>query len=86
MRRQTNSVTRKVPIVARKDHFREPLPVILADSLEVMENYYRSKIQMLEQSLTQLTLLNDAVEIVSVCKEITHAKGMLRKVLLRKRI
>ena len=86
MRRQTNTVNRKVPIVASEDHFRKPVPVILADSLEVMESYYRSKIQMLEQSLTQLTLLDNAIDIVTLCKEITHAKTMLRKVLVRKKI
>lgn len=86
MRRQTTLRTRKVPILVKADNYAEPLPAILADSLEVMENYYRGKIQVLENSLTGLTLLDNAREITTLCKEISHTKAELRKVFLRKKI
>ena len=84
--RQHSVINRKVSIGIEKDNFRYALPVIMADSVEVMENYYRGKIQMLETSLTQLTLLDNAKEIYTLCREITQAKALLRKVLLRKKI
>jgi hypothetical protein len=86
MRQRRSVITRKVSIGTENENFPYALPVIMADSVEVMENYYRSKIQMLEGSLTQLTLLEDAKEIYVICRKITQTKGMLRKVILRKKI
>lgn len=60
-------------------------PEIMADSLEVMEYYYRGKIQVLEQSMSDLTLLDNAREISLICKEIIRTKEILRKVFLRKK-
>jgi hypothetical protein len=60
-------------------------PEIMADSLEVMEYYYRGKIQVLEQSMDDLTLLDNAREISLICKEIIKTKDILRKVFLKKR-
>ena len=59
-------------------------PEIMADSLEVMEYYYRGKIQVLEQSMADLTLLENAREISLICKEIIRTKEILRKVCLKK--
>lgn len=59
-------------------------PEIMADSLEVMEYYYRGKIQVLEQSMADLTLLDNSREISLICKEIIRTKEILRKVFLKK--
>lgn len=58
--------------------------MILADSVEVMEYYYRGKIQELEQSLTQLNLLDNAREIACLCKEIMRIKEVLQKIMIKK--
>jgi hypothetical protein len=58
--------------------------MILADSAEVMEYYYRGKIQELEQSLTQLNLLDNAREIASLCQEIVRIKEVLKKIMIKK--
>jgi hypothetical protein len=59
-------------------------PEIMADSMEVMEYYYRGKIQVLEQSMAELTLLDNAREISLICKEIIRNKEILRRVCLKK--
>lgn len=58
--------------------------LIMADSEEVMEYYYRGKIQELEQSLAQLNLLEHAKEITITCKEIVRTKDMLHTICQKK--
>jgi hypothetical protein len=58
--------------------------MIMADSVEVMEYYYRGKIQELEQSLAQLNILENAREISGLCKDIIRTKDVLHKVILKK--
>ena len=59
---------------------------IMADSVEVMEYYYRGKIQELEQSLSRLNLLDHAREIASLCKDIVRIREVLQKVIIKKGI
>jgi hypothetical protein len=59
--------------------------LIMADSEEVMEYYYRGKIQELEQSLAQLNILEHARDITSLCKEIVRTKNILQKICKKKR-
>ena len=59
--------------------------LIMADSEEVMEYYYRGKIQELEQSLAQLNLLENAKEITTTCKEIVRTKDMLQTICKKKK-
>jgi hypothetical protein len=56
----------------------------MADSAEVMEYYYRGKIQELEQSLSQLNLLENARQIATLCKEIIRTKEILQKIIIKK--
>ncbi|WP_205508534.1 hypothetical protein [Longitalea arenae] len=57
---------------------------IMADSVEVMEYYYRGKIQELEQSLAKLNLLDNAREIASLCKSIVRTREVLKNVIIKK--
>ena len=77
---------RKVPIIAARDGMPYRTPVILADSLEVMENYYRDKIQVLKEGLEQLNLLEHPQDIYFICREIAQTKSLLRKVFVKKKI
>jgi hypothetical protein len=81
MRQQHSS---KSNPVSPKEIASEPFQMILADSVEVMEYYYRGKIQELEQSLSKLNLLDNAREIAVVCKEIVRIKELLQKITIKK--
>jgi hypothetical protein len=71
-------------VLSQEDKFESLVPPVMADSLEVVEYYYREKIQVLETSLKQLTLLDNAREITFLCREINDTKTALN-VLLQKR-
>ena len=62
----------------------EAFQMIMADSVEVMEYYYRGKIQELEQSLARLTILEDAREVTCLCKDIMRTKEILYKIIRKK--
>ena len=49
------------------------------DSFEVMAEAYTEKIQQHEQTLTQLTIMDDAKLIISICTEIKLMKTRLRR-------
>ena len=83
MRQQHSSIS-KSNSVSPKEIVPESLQMIMADSVEVMEYYYRGKIQELEQSLSQLNLLDNAREIASLCKEIVRTKEILQKIIIKK--
>jgi len=83
MRQQHSSIS-KSNSVSPKKIVPESLQMIMADSVEVMEYYYRGKIQELEQSLSQLNLLDNAREISSLCKEIVRTKEILQKIIIKK--
>jgi hypothetical protein len=83
MRQQHSSVSKSNPVSANELAL-ESFQMIMADSEEVMEYYYRGKIQELEQSLAKLNLLENAREITSLCKEIVRNKTILQKIIIKK--
>lgn len=83
MRQQHSSISKSNPVSA-KEIAPESFKMILADSAEVMEYYYRGKIQELEQSLSQLNILENAREIAGLCKEIVRIKEVLQSVIIKK--
>jgi hypothetical protein len=85
MRQQHSALFKTTPL-AKQEEVIIAFPEIMADSLEVMEYYYRGKITVLEQSMADLTLLDNAREISLICKEIIRTKEILKKVFLKKRI
>lgn len=84
MRQQHSAFMNKTIRQSKQEELIIAFPEIMADSLEVMEYYYRGKIQVLEQSMNQLTLLDNAREISLICKEIIRTKAILKKVFLKK--
>lgn len=82
--RQQHSAISNSDSVPAKDITPESLQLIMADSVEVMEYYYRGKIQELEQSLAQLNILENAREIAGLCKNIVRTKEVLQNIIIRK--
>lgn len=79
------SVVRGIPAFAQlSGHkgFRQP---VLADSFEVIEDFYREKLQVLEGSLTQLNILENSREIAFLCREISGTKKALLDVFRKKK-
>jgi hypothetical protein len=60
-------------------------PEILADSLEVMENYCAEKIVLLQSSLEKLNVADNACEIISICQQIRKERDRLHDIIKRKR-
>ena len=85
MRQQHSALANQTTAHPKQEEMFIAFPEIMADSLEVMEYYYRGKIQVLEQSMADLTLLDNAREISLICKEIIRTKDVLRRVFLKKR-
>jgi hypothetical protein len=84
MRQHNAPISGKSTPVSNKQETPESFKMIMADSVEVMEYYYRGKIQELEQSLAQLTILDNAREVASLCKEIIRTKEILQKIIIKK--
>ena len=84
--KEHSMLKRKITIAADRNDFQSTMPVIMADSIEVMENYYRDKIKVMEGSLACLNILEHSKEIFFLCREISQAKKILRKIFLKKRI
>ena len=57
---------------------------ILGDSLEAIELYHREKAQVLEKSLQQLNLLENAKEIAFICREVMVIREKISAILKRK--
>jgi hypothetical protein len=83
MRQQHSSNSKSNHVSSRENAF-EAFQMIMADSVEVMEYYYRGKIQELEQSLSHLNILENAREIASLCKDIIGIKEVLQTVIIKK--
>lgn len=84
MRQQHSAMFNSMNPLPKQEELFISFPEIMADSLEVMEYYYRGKIQVLEQSMAELTLLDNAREISLICKEIIRTKQILKRVFLKK--
>jgi uncharacterized small protein (DUF1192 family) len=86
MRQHHSTITSKsFSTTLSKNDMPESFPMVMADSLEVMEYYYRGKIQELEQSLAKLNVLEHARQIAALCKEIIRTKQTLQKIFTQKR-
>jgi hypothetical protein len=83
MRQQHSSASKFTP-VSPKELVPGSFQMIMADSVEVMEYYYRGKIQELEQSLAQLNILEHSPEIASLCKEVVRTKEVLHNIIIKK--
>lgn len=57
---------------------------VFADSLEVLVQFYREKLQILEVSLKSLNVLENSREIACLCREITRTKKALRDIFKKK--
>jgi hypothetical protein len=58
---------------------------VLADSLEVVEQFYHEKLQLLEVSLKNLNLLENSREIAFLCREVTRTKKALQDIFRKKK-
>jgi len=68
--------TAKTPVPA---YLRTSVKPVLGDSIEVMEVYYRERIQSFNSMLEHLNVLEDAPEIEFLCREIIECRTMLVK-------
>lgn len=82
--RQQHSSTNKFTPVSPAELAPGSFQMIMADSVEVMEYYYRGKIQELEQALAKLNILEHAREIAGLCKEVVRTKVVLQKIIIKK--
>ncbi|NML19628.1 hypothetical protein HHL16_02025 [Pseudoflavitalea sp. G-6-1-2] len=68
----------------RKPAGKQQISPILGDSLEVIEMYHREKAAVLEKSLQQLNLLENAREIAFICREVMIIREKISEILKRK--
>jgi hypothetical protein len=52
----------------------------LADSIEVLRKFHLEKIKLLEEELSQLTILEHPLQIRKICNDIIRIKKTLEKV------
>jgi hypothetical protein len=84
MKQQTNTSARK-SIIQNKIVVPITSIGILADSIEVKEQYCREKVQYFEHALVSLNVFDNALEIVAVCKEIRQYKNELKRIAERRK-
>jgi hypothetical protein len=79
MKQQTNGPDRKS---IRQTSLVTPISSIgiLADSLEVKEQYFREKVQYFEHALVSLNVFEHALEIVAICREMGRYKEELLRI------
>ena len=58
---------------------------VMGDSIEVMEVYYRERVQSFTTMLEHLNVLEDAPEIEFLCREIIECRTMLVKLAAKKK-
>jgi hypothetical protein len=84
MKQQTNTSNRK-SLTQNKTAAPISYIGILADSMEVKEQYCREKVQYFEHALVSLNVFDNALEIVAVCKEIRQYKNELKRIAERRK-
>ena len=86
MRQQTTTpATKKCSAkMPTPSYLRTQVKPVLGDSIEVMEMYYRERIQSFYKMLEHLNVLEDAPEIEFLCREIIEGRTMLVKLARRK--
>jgi hypothetical protein len=78
--RVPSKTTAPLTFVQNKKIVSNPFGDVLADSLEVKEQYLQRKVTTLFSSLAPLNLMDDAVEILAICQEINRYKSELNKI------
>jgi hypothetical protein len=66
-------------------YLRTQVKPVMGDSIEVMEVYYRERIQSFNSMLEHLNVLEDAPEIEFLCREIIECRTMLVKLAGQKK-
>ena len=85
MRQQTTTAKRNPGKTTTPSYLRISVKPVLGDSIEVMELYYRERVQSFNTMLEHLNVLEDAPEIEFLCREIIEGRGMLVKLASRKK-
>ncbi len=78
-------IVKGLPAFAHLSGYKGICKPILADSMEVVEDFYREKIQLLEKSLKNLNVLENSREIAFLCREITGTKKALQDIFRKKK-
>ena len=80
MRQQSPATSKRSPgKTVTPAYLRTSLKPVMGDSIEVMEVYYRERIQSFNTMLEHLNVLDDAPEIEFLCREIIEGRAMLLK-------
>jgi hypothetical protein len=74
-----------IPAFARLSGYKGLLQPVLADSIEVKEDFYREKLEVLEVGLKNLNLLENSREIAFLCREVTRTKKALQDIFRKKK-
>ena len=86
MRQQSSTTTKRSPgKTVTPDYLRISLKPVMGDSIEVMEVYYRERIQSFNSMMEHLNVLDDAPEIEFLCREIIEGRAMLLKLAAKKK-
>lgn len=85
MKQQTKTSTRKSVL---QNSLIVPISSIgiLADSIEVKEQYCREKVQYFEHALISLNIFDNALEIVAICKEMRLYKAELARIVEKRKL
>lgn len=78
-------IVKGMPVFACLAGYRVLSQPVLADSMEVVEEFYQEKLQVLEMSLKQLNVLENSREIAFLCREITGTKKALQDIFKKKK-
>jgi hypothetical protein len=85
MRQQPSPTSkRSVAKTATPAYLRMSSKPVMGDSIEVMEVYYRERIQSFTTMLEHLNVLEDAPEIEFLCREIIECRTLLVKLAGKK--
>jgi hypothetical protein len=86
MRQHPSTTSKKSAAkTATPAYLRMSLKPVMGDSIEVMEVYYRERIQSFTTMLEHLNVLEDAPEIEFLCREIIESRTMLVKLAGKKK-
>ena len=86
MRQELPTTTKKSTVKTGTPSFTAPVvKPVMADSMEVMEVYYKERIASFKSMLEELNILQDAPEIEFLCREIIEARGILAGIEFKKK-
>jgi hypothetical protein len=85
MKKLRDGMVKAIPAFAQLNGYKGFSQPVLADSLEVIEQFYREKLQVLEVALKNLNLLENSREIAFLCREATRTKKALQDIFRKKK-